>query len=729
MAVRKLKSPFDSYVVDVPEVAPYTQIVNRAPVSRSFKAIMGTEPIKIPAVFKVPNEFGPNGETVWETDEADSRIRFVGVWENASTSNGTCVYAPTGANGSFAEVTFYGTGLNLIGYSSAFARTWDYSVDGAPSGTITLTTSNSSILAGRSYNMNTIFSIVKDLDLGWHTVKLELTSGDNRVFGFEILNESDDIIVCAGKGHANGYEVSSDVDVVVGKYNTEFENVADIDVGTKGGRVIVYTDPIDNTTKKALTKVDATAQYLVNADHSNESVKRIINFRELGRNRSDDFSTTASNTYGAFTLDDGSTTLVGKSISIDTQFGEGIALAQASDSFWTLTFFGVGLDIISVNSGMPTSNVNLDIDGVSIQTNISAWNIEGKQNKICSGLPLGTHTVKISQPVGGAGLRTSDFIIYQPKKSSIPEGAIIHGEYNILADRVVNNIVGRDSISSGVVRKTNDREILYSGAWSISSIATHNYINGFHTGSSTVGVYYEYDFRGTGIDIRFWADLSQSGDWRVTLNGIPVTTANFPTLSLTANGPGIGYNFTTGSIDALATGDVVGASVTFSNLPLATYKLRVTNNAAGNINLNALDIITPIYNMDTYDGSMGIKDSRNFNPLKTINKRTNREFESFVYCDELSSKYILKSKNISQILNTATGRNAVYFKRVYVDREIAMTSGGKSDGNIAMQIAGATTFKEKHMALVMSYNGSGALQAFAWSLNAKAELEQDFLEE
>ena len=57
--------------------APFTTIQNRAKVSTSLKPIMGNERIHVNSLNLLPNEFGPNGEPVYEPDSGDARVRFV----------------------------------------------------------------------------------------------------------------------------------------------------------------------------------------------------------------------------------------------------------------------------------------------------------------------------------------------------------------------------------------------------------------------------------------------------------------------------------------------------------------------------------------------------------------------------------------------------------------------------------------------------------------------------
>ena len=77
------------------------------------------------------------------------------------------------------------------------------------------------------------------------------------------------------------------------------------------------------------------------------------------------------------------------------------------------------------------------IDGASAGNITTATSGAILNAKICSGLPYGTHIVKVlrSAAVNGSMLFSS-FKVYQPKKPTLPAGAIELADYNLMADYV-----------------------------------------------------------------------------------------------------------------------------------------------------------------------------------------------------------------------------------------------------------------------------------------------------
>lgn len=169
----------------------------------------------------------------------------------------------------------------------------------------------------------------------------------------------------------------------------------------KGGAVSVYMKP-DGTVHKAVRP--AADQDRINAindltdllaktgnkaaqearsitDHSNEEVISSNNWKEFGKNRSDDFSTLKSaKSDRTFTLDDGSTSIVKHEAPVEdfldvlARIGNQAAQARkkANGSFMEVTFVGTGLDIKKETKEGP------------------------KVENVVSGLTYGTHTVKMS---------------------------------------------------------------------------------------------------------------------------------------------------------------------------------------------------------------------------------------------------------------------------------------------------------------------------------------------
>ena len=534
MGIKNINSGYLPFVQREQVTSPFTDIVNRAKVDASLKCIFGNERIHVNSLNLLTKEQGPNGEPVYEPDNGDSRVRFVNNNSSNYGSGGNAIFIS--AN-NWCEVTFYGTGLSMLlrDHSiSVFLTTVQASaiVDGASIGTFYTTTSHSPILDARNYKPLAIAPVTKNLTLGWHTIRIDQVADTLAIQGFEIINEASQITVRSGKAHGNGYEYSLDSDQLI-DYNLGFDNVADGAIGTKGGRSIVYLDPTNGTVKKRLTVTDATPLYLTSTNHVNEAPYRKINFREFGRNRADDFSTLSTARNAAFTLDDGTTTLVGNDVSsTNKNIGGGAAF------FLTLTFVGTGLDIVG-NSASVFDNLPMGlvyVDGVSTGSN---WLRTGNQQKICSGLSYGTHTVKFTNTVGSFSGTMSDFIVYQPKKPTLPAGAIEIGDYNIMADYVAATSGTIGFVGSGVLRKTNQREMTYVGAgWGVDSapdpISLETSLD-ISTGVATD--YYEYTFFGTGVSVTGLAQTGAVSNFTISIDGSSDLSGFTTSLEQTVSGP------------------------------------------------------------------------------------------------------------------------------------------------------------------------------------------------
>lgn len=661
MANRKtIKSGVRPFIRQEGAVAPFTTIQNRALVGSPLKAVFGNERVHVNSINKLLKETGPNGEPVFEADSGDSRVRFIGDWFGGFGSYGNYVNSNSPYTNNKIEITFYGTGLNLMILADANARDYNVIIDnGAP---VAYNANGSNVLGNRNYKPNLLQNVAKGLTLGWHTIRTEYISGLSvLVSGFEIINESSDITVLSGKAYSNGYEYDIATNTVI-PYKTDFDNVLDVNVGTKGGRSVLYIDPSDVTIKKRLTVV-GTPLYLGAADHTNEKEYRNINWREYGRNRVDDFSTLTTASDRTFTLDDDTTTLVGSGLRANN----GILDMPANATYLTISFVGTGLDVVRQDEGDGgTHTLEYFVDGSSIGTEVVASSsIQPRTFKVCSGLPYGSHTVKIVRNSAVAfTCGISDFIVYQPKKPVLPEGAIELAEYNIMADFVANTTAGAGTISTGVVRKASEREFVYSGTWLVQQIAS--LVNGTQLNGTTSGGYAERPFFGEGFDFRFRNDPTHGANSSISIDGLILNETNF-TINGSGSGPAVtvseygtgSFNTTTGVLDQSGTAEE-GGGLTVSGLPNTQHIFRWTNNVATQGIIGTLDIITPIHSPHTTFGSRSIKDLRNFDNDKSVNKVSKDEKVSITYNHFASTVY--NSKGISQIINLTTQVSLVYFE-------------------------------------------------------------------
>ena len=682
----------DQYVGEANVVAPFSTIQNRAKVEANCKVVGPVERIRTNSLKEVPNEFGPNGEKVYTSDKEDSRIRFVGgTWVTAFTSSGQRPNIISGTTDEFIEVTFYGTGLNVL-ESNGVSRGLVASIDGGTEGSNILP-DTSGVLSARNYNPNIPYPIASGLSLGWHTVKLRKTASGYslQIYGFEILNESPDLSILSGSVYKNGYEYILENDTTLPMIPTSYS-------GSNGGRALTYIDPSDGVVKQAINEV-GTPAYLGATDHSNEAIYRKINFREFGRNRADDFSTlTSSSSDRAFTLDDGTTTLVGDDVRTGFSGVADTLSSVANGDFWALTFVGTGLDLEVLNDGSGRACI-VYVDGVNVGI-LDPNTLNGVGIvQVCSNLSYSTHTVKVERAGGSISWGVSDFIIYQTKKPVLPKEAFILADYNINADFVPNTNSVQEAVSTGTIKKSNMREFIYSGTWAIGTISpTQDGVTGFRTQTFTNGDYFEYTFFGTGFDFRFTDYSNNTTDATVELNGTTLTSTNFPTATFNTYGTGsVSYNSTTASLNQAGTGTLDQSGFSVSDLPLGLYTIRVTNNNSPNyLRLNSFEIATPIHSPNTSIGNLSMSDMREFGQTKKVN----------ILFDQVGNS-VQYSNGVAQVIDRGTGSSAVYFEDSYANR-LEFLDTIVSNAEINLAVSKSNTFRTLGSSAFTTRNDAGA---------------------
>lgn len=632
-----LNGILDNNIVDISTTipVPFTSIIGRAQISNianNLKAQMGIERIMTQQIYQLQNEFGPNGESVFAVVNDDrGLIRFVGNWSSSSLNIGSIV---TGSSANdYLEFTFYGTGLNILLGFDGSSRDYRITIDGGTEGLNAWpSVSGSNVLYGRNYAFNSVVNLVSGLTLGIHTVKIRNggtgASVNLYLFGFEIINESSSIKVNSGSSYVGGKKLTSSIQSSL-PYNSDFESGT---LGTKGGRVIVYQKP-DGTVAKTVQSVNAIQTNLTLADHTNEEVSRVYSLREFGAGRTDDFSF-VSGIIGikAFTLDDGTTTLSGDNLLLSSISGVDALGCYFAGNFFSVTFVGTGFDIYLATetaANVSFSSYNVIVNGVSIGSPVyTIGTTSHLKYKIVSGLPYGTHTVKFSQiAVNASRVYFSKFVIYQPKKPTLPSGAIELADYNIMGNYIATTLANPpENISTGSLRKMGMREIVYVGAWYIAGLDVVNFSSGWNIQTTTAGSYFQYTFFGTGIE---WAGFynAQAVSQSITIDGNSNLSAY--TTNLIQPGTGVTLTPSTGIISGTSSA-ALAMKLQINGLPLGLHTIKVTqNNANSTCFVGTLDIITPIHSAKSniYSdlqntllvGSQGISDNRKL----SVNKNTN----------------------------------------------------------------------------------------------------------
>jgi len=598
-------------IVYLPKVAaPFTTVVKRALMTDLANDLLprfGVERVMTQAIQEVQGENGPTNQRVFKpiNDQHDA-VRFVGsINQNNNADGQHLVILST----SYLEVTFYGTGLNLLTIIDGSARSVSVSVDGGSASTVTNT--GSGVLVGRNYSANIVLNVVSGLTLGIHTVKLSHVTAAILMTGYEVLNTNSTLQLLPGRSYLGGkrlYKAAASTDA----YNSNFESGT---LGTKGGHVVVYQKS-DGTVAKALQPTNASQANLTSADHTNEEVIRTYNWREFGAGRTDDFSslTETAASDRAFTLDDGTTTLVG--FQIIAAVSQTFLQLNSASSTLTFTFIGTGLDVGGAGGGGSTVGSVL-VDGISIG-NLVLPATAGPSIKIVSGLPYGTHTVKFTGTANFFLFTT--MIVYGPSKPALPSGAIELGDYYLMADFVATTF-GVDVVPSGVLRKFTIREWVYVGTgFTITTLQPISNPGGFAVRSSTIGETYSYTFFGTGFDLTGHGSIGTASG-TISIDGSLYTGAASVTNTAT---------WTPGTSTFTLSSAACAGRVRVTGLTLGLHKVTLTVATAESLNIPNIDIITPVHSPKINQpgdlqntlpiGSCAIGDSRKFSStsVKTL---------------------------------------------------------------------------------------------------------------
>lgn len=620
-----------SFVALSKVAAPFTTITNRAlmtDLANDLLPRMGIERFQTQTIQELQDEFGPAGERVFKpVNDIHNQIRFVGDWIANNDTYGTRPNSAT--SGNYIEVSFYGTGINIALIAPA-GRNITVNVDGTGYGANIIGTV-SDTLGNQNYPANIIFNGARGLSLGFHTVSFRSnsTAGFNPTF-FEILNENLSLKTTPGAGYSGGvtqYIQSLDSQ----SYNSNFASGI---LGTKGGRVVVYAH--DGQIKKALTPTDTTQLNLTSANHTNEEIVRVYNWREFGTRKVNDFSTLEGSVSDrAFTLEDNTTTLIGNDVLNQSSIAsiEDTVAIGALNGHIVFQFVGTGLDVKVVSNNPSVDTHTVTVDNVNIGNLTLAAGNTLHTRKIVSGLPYGTHVVRIVRTTNaGAGIFFKEFKVYGPKKPTIPDDAVELADYNIMASYVACATESVLDICTGVLRKTILREANYSGAgWTYSAIDAGGPLSGFNvqtTGGANVGNYVEYTFMGTGLAFRINSEGAST--YTISVDGATnYTVANgvfWSSALSTSTTAGLGFDPATGVIQ----NNTGVARVTLNGMNYTKHTVRVTltSSTGGGLYPEAFDIITPIHSPKSSlpagvqqmlpVGSCGVGDSRSFVDSETL---------------------------------------------------------------------------------------------------------------
>jgi hypothetical protein len=575
--------------------APFTSIQGRAKVTDFSKDLlprMGTERIMFLGLASLFSEFGPAGESVFKPiSDTYDQVRFVGTgWSAANDNQGQRVVTPNNSS-DFMEITFYGTGLNLL-CNATDCLNMSYSVDGAGA-VLFFGAPTPSVIGGQYYSPNQVVKVISGLSLAMHTVKLTIAAGYFDLNGYEVLNTASGtaISATAGTSYSGGkklYKQAASVDS-----HDSFESGL---LGSKGGRAVVYQKD-NSVVAKAFQPTDATILYYPSASHSNEEIIRTCYWREFGVGVSGGIPTgnrgfsslgpsTPSNVN--FTLSDGVTSLMAQQGFSITELNTDLLIHNLATDYIIFTFVGTGLDWTYENPVAGTRAQVVKVDNSSDITITSAV-AEIKTVSIASGLPYGTHTVRFTGVGGTPNLRHYKYTIYGPKKPQVPDKAVELADYYILPAYVAPTLNTARPPSTGVISKSPSREMVYSGSWSFgnsAALAQDQQRHGSYCQGGAVSNFIEYTFYGTGFEMGLATPPSAGAVYSVKINNV---------LNTYPCGATSGITWTSGT-SSFTMSSTSGGRIYLTGLPLGQYTVTITN-TSGTAWPYFLyfDIITPIH--------------------------------------------------------------------------------------------------------------------------------------
>jgi len=668
----QIQSDTQSAYLSAPMIAaPFTSITDlsgntrqmRDP-SKTLRPAMGIERIHTKTIKLISDEKGTNGEQVWGLSKSDDRIRLVGNWSQVSDSYGPRPVSSGVANTDYIEISFYGTGLNVLMLLDTNARTMTYSLDGAAPVSLT-PNSASNVLGNRNYPSNIAIPIVSNQTYGLHTVKILGTAALSiNPFGFAILNESSSISIPKGEIVSAGRkEVISAATTTA--YNSGFDGSPALN--GRGGHVVKYIK--NGIVGKVIQQTDSSQANLTSADHTNEDIIRRTNWREFGVNFSTDFTTvsTPGTTSRSYTLDDGSTSLAALVVVAQTTASGADGLTPASlNAYFTLTFVGTGLDVIREDFAATIDTHTVTVDGVAIGNLASTGIGKPTLTKIVSGLPYGSHTVKIMRTTNASvHIYFTDFIVYGPKKPSIPTGSTEIGEYYLMANYDASAVTGtalndNAQMPIGVLSKCPVREVTYLGTgWSVQppGAVVSTLPHGLNVQSATLTDSVSCTFFGTGIHLHLTATSTSTYNFTVTIDSV-LNASGTNLVSVTNAVPAGTYTSTT-----LNNG--FPARLAFTGLTLGTHTVKITKTTgAGPMAIGAMNIITPIHFPDSKRGSLALKPAISFPKQMDMGGIDLSKAKAWLQYDTAALS-IIASYNISGVVQRSTANLLVFFEKPF----------------------------------------------------------------
>ncbi len=317
------------------------------------------------------------------------------------------------------------------------------------------------------------------------------------------------------------------------------------------------------------------------------------------------FDTIRSNSNRAFVMDDGCTSLTGQTVETD-YYDTPAVRTYNSNGFFRLTFFGTGLRV----------GVREDIQKYTRHSRNRHTSYD-----LCSGLPLGTHTVEWFRvpdaennpetiiTLDGVQIsrdHTSQvfeyFEIFQPRRAELPENFLVLGEYSRLADVVQQTEPSVNVQPIGTRRSHGTRDFYYDEdsatdiRWNYVEAPQPQDIGGLivQGGNVTKNIRYGLRFYGTGAVLRF-RDISDTAGFTIYIDG---SSNLLGYVTSTTSGS---INPSTGVFTPGRDGDYA-SSISILGLPLGDHRIEVVSDITSGFYhyAGAIEVVTPVHRANHY---------------------------------------------------------------------------------------------------------------------------------
>lgn len=669
--------------------------------SKILRPVFGVEPIMFKSLRYIKTEKSNSSGYVYGVN-GEQRVRLVGSWSMDNSNLGP--HALSSVIGDYVEVTFYGTGLNLLLFQDGTARDFRVSIDGGAEGSNIYTTVSANVLNGRNLSINNHVNIANNLTLGTHTVKIRQNTGsvNFRIYGVEIINNSSSIQIPQGEAFVAGRKYTNGALSSI-SYNSGFDGNPVLN--GRGGHVVEYMTP-DGNIGKVIQQTNSSTQYLASADHTNEESIHITNWRDFSAQRSDDVASGTGNKY--FTQEDNVTTMNFQGLAFGSDTGT--VGVNGSGDYMNITFVGTGIDL--VQNELPstfTGTQEIVVNGTQIFNGNLGTIINRGVWKVVSGLPFGTHVLRYRKTAAGSGLAISDIIVYGPKKPTIPTNAIELQDYFLMADFDGSTITGTSVDSNiqmpvGVISKSLTREVTLVGAnWSGAPAASYPNF-GYNVTTLTANSQpYIFEFWGTGFVVHQNTHAGLTYDFSVSVDG--ALNASGLARSNASNLGGGSYRAASGP-----SGNEP-VRIQFTGLTLGWHRVSIQRTGgSGNFSIPAFHIITPVYSpgIRNPQRSMGMG-------LPSVQDISDDDLnlgkaKAWVQFSGSSTPNIYSSHNVAGVLRNSTGDFTIFFKKSFKSDQYITLGSGEHNGGVGSNVTVAFTQRRSNSvkALLLRVDAGGA---------------------